>query len=313
MKQSLRHKSFFQTVILRWFGQHGRDLPWRRTREHYPILVSEIMLQQTQVDHVIPKYLNFLARFPTAADLARATPRDVILQWSGLGYNRRALYLQQAAAQMVANYHGQLPSTIEELRRLPGVGPYTAGALLSFAYRRDQAALDTNIRRVIHRFFAGPEIPTQQIPDSELIHWAQSIIPRGTGWRWNHAMMDFGARVCTAKQPKCDACPLQRTCASAFKIQAVLATPRRRTKRRPEPAPNSTPHVPNRIYRGRIVEWLRQQDPEKTAAGQTVAKQIKPNFQRDEWEWFCGLLKDLERDGLIKVARQGKNLFLQLP
>ena len=272
-----------------------------------------MMLQQTQVDHVIPKYLHFLERFPTAADLANASRRDVIFQWAGLGYNRRALYLQRAAQKMISDYQGRLPDSLEALRSLPGVGSYTAGALLSFAHRKDQAALDTNVRRVIHRFFAEPEIPKQTVADSVLIDWAQAIIPRGKGWLWNHAMMDFGALICTAKIPKCDSCPLQTQCRSAFKIQVLLSTARPRKHRRVEPAPDSTPKIPNRIYRGRVVERLREMKIGAISPARIVAKQIKPDFKKEEWAWFERLLKNLEQDGLIALIRQRRKLFLRLP
>ena len=146
----------FQQSLLAWYGEHGRDLPWRRTRAPYRVLVSEIMLQQTQVDRVVPKYLQFLRRYPTLRSLARARVGEVRRLWYPLGYNIRPVRLHAIAREAVARYGGRLPDSAEDLRRLPGVGRYTAGAILSFAYGRDAAVLDTNVRRVLGRVFLGP-------------------------------------------------------------------------------------------------------------------------------------------------------------
>src|SRR5438067_262549 len=149
-------KRKFRERLLKWYTRHGRDLPWRRTRDPYHILVSEIMLQQTQVDRVLPKYHQFLERYPTLEDLASARARDVRQLWYPLGYNIRPARLHRIARETVARYGGRLPDTAEGLRGLPGIGRYTAGAVLSFAYGQDAAILDTNVRRVLSRVFIGP-------------------------------------------------------------------------------------------------------------------------------------------------------------
>src|SRR4051812_26617012 len=146
----------FQRNLLRWFDRAGRDLPWRRTRDPYRVLVSEIMLQQTQVERVVPKYRQFLDRYPTLEALAAAPVRDVRRLWYPLGYNIRPVRLRAIARETMARYGGRLPDTAERLRALPGIGRYTAGAVLSFAYGRDAAVLDTNVRRVLTRVFVGP-------------------------------------------------------------------------------------------------------------------------------------------------------------
>lgn len=202
---SLDLVQFFQDAVLSWYTVHKRDLPWRRTDDPYKIMVSEIMLQQTQVDRVIPKYVEFLSLFPTAEALATAKLRDVLSVWSGLGYNRRALYLQQAAREVVAR--GTFPSEEKELRTLHGIGAYTAHAIQAFAFHEDVAVIDTNIRRIASRlFFAG--VGTIDGIDTIV---AQSV-PAQRGTDWNNALMDFGSLVCTTASPQCAVCPLRPGC-----------------------------------------------------------------------------------------------------
>jgi A/G-specific adenine glycosylase len=173
-----------EELLLAWFREHGRDLPWRRTRDPYAILVSEVMLQQTQVARVVPRYLAFLERWPTAEALAAASPGDVIREWQGLGYNRRALNLHRAACQVAAE------GWPEDLTELPGVGRYTADAVARFAYEREILPVDTNVRRVIERT-SGEFGPTSA-----------------------HALMDLGATICLARIPRCELCPLAEACPS---------------------------------------------------------------------------------------------------
>jgi A/G-specific adenine glycosylase len=203
----------FQRRLLTWYAVHGRDLPWRRTREPYRILVSEIMLQQTQVDRVLPKYRQFLRRFPTLRSLAEADVDQVRQLWYPLGYNVRPVRLHMIARETLAHYRGRLPDDAERLRRLPGVGRYTAGAILSFAYGRDEPILDTNVRRVLGRVFLGPR-RFARARDRALWDLAGSLVPRGRGYDFNQALMDFGATWCTPRRPRCQPCPLRRLCAS---------------------------------------------------------------------------------------------------
>jgi A/G-specific adenine glycosylase len=178
------------------------------------VLVSEIMLQQTQVERVIPKYHEFLARYPTIQDLAGARAREVRRLWYPLGYNIRPLRLHQIARETVARYGGRLPDSAEGLRVLPGIGPYTAGAVLSFAYGRDTAVLDTNVRRVLTRVFLGPRRARRVRGHRALWELAGCLVPRGRGYDFNQALMDFGATWCTARRPRCGPCPMRRFCAS---------------------------------------------------------------------------------------------------
>ncbi|HLA89050.1 MAG TPA: A/G-specific adenine glycosylase, partial [Gemmatimonadaceae bacterium] len=194
-----------------WYRTHGRDLPWRDTRDPYRILVSEAMLQQTQVSRVLSFYAPFLERFPTLADLAAAPPRRVREAWEGLGYYARARNLHRLARRVARNGAGAaLPARPEELRKLPGVGAYTAGAIASFAYERRAATVDTNVARVLARAFAPRLNPKRARDLKRLWELAESVLPR-TGkaaWAHNQALMELGALVCTARVKHCGRCPV---------------------------------------------------------------------------------------------------------
>ena len=209
-----RTSTRFQRRLLSWYGRHGRDLPWRRTREPYRILVSEIMLQQTQVDRVLPKYHQFLDRYPTMEALAEAHVDDVRRLWYPLGYNARPVRLHAIARESIARYGGRLPDTAETLRELPGVGRYTAGAILAFAHGRDVAVLDTNVRRVLSRVFVGARRLRRLRGEKVFWDLAESLVPRGRGYDFNQAMMDFGATWCTPRRPRCPRCPMRSFCVS---------------------------------------------------------------------------------------------------
>ncbi len=182
--------------LLDWFGEHARDLPWRRTRDPYAILVSEIMLQQTQVSRVIERWTAWLERWPTVEALAAASTADVVRAWSGLGYNRRAINLQRAARVVAAA--GEFPRTLDGLRSLPGVGPYTASAIACFAFGAQLTTVDVNVRRVLTRALEDEDAPP----------------PPGRAWEWNQALFDLGATVCLARVPRCEICPLSESCPS---------------------------------------------------------------------------------------------------
>src|SRR5581483_8502418 len=198
--------------LLTWYAAEQRDLPWRATTDPYAILVSEIMLQQTQVDRVLPKYLHFLSTFPTLADLAAASTADVISAWVPLGYNTRAVRLQSIARQVIAEYGGRIPDTIDELLKLKGIGRYTAGAIACFAYHNQVATVDTNIRRVLHRIFLGLEHPDPRVNDAQMLTLAEQVLPPDNAYEWNQALMDLGATICTSNNPQCTSCPLQEMC-----------------------------------------------------------------------------------------------------
>ena len=204
----------FQRRLLAWYARHGRDLPWRRTRVPYRVLVSEIMLQQTQVERVIPKYRQFLRTYPSLRALASAPVDDVRRLWYPLGYNIRPVRLHTIARETLARYRGRLPADAEALRALPGIGRYTAGAVLSFAFGRDVAVLDTNVRRVLTRVFLGPRRSARVRGDAALWGLAQALVPAGRGYDFNQALMDFGATWCLPRRPRCAPCPMRAFCAT---------------------------------------------------------------------------------------------------
>jgi A/G-specific adenine glycosylase len=210
-------KAQFRRRLLAWFRRSARDLPWRRTRDAYRVVVSEFMLQQTQVRRVLEYYPRFLARFPSVRHLARARPRAVREAWDGLGYYARARNLH-ALAKQVAGAGGQVPDDPMELRKLPGVGRYTAGAVACFAYEKPVATVDTNIARVIRRVWGirNGDGGTRNNGAASRHIWdiAAGLVPRNgkTAWQFNQAMMELGALVCVARKPKCPECPVQREC-----------------------------------------------------------------------------------------------------
>jgi len=203
-------KRRFQRRLLDWYAKQGRDLPWRRTSDPYKILVSEVMLQQTQVDRVIPKYHEFLDRYPSFEVLAGAKPDEVKKTWYPLGYNIRPLRLHSIARETVARYGGELPNDHDELMSFKGIGRYTAGAIRSFAFNEDAPILDTNVMRVLHRVFVGTGNPKNQ--KNLLWNLSEALIPKGRGYDFNQALMDFGATVCTARDPYCLLCPMKQMC-----------------------------------------------------------------------------------------------------
>jgi len=199
-----------QTRLLTWWERNGRDLPWRRTRDPWAVLVSETMLQQTQVPRVTERYVEFLGLFPTPAACAAAPAGDVVKAWAGLGYNRRALNLHRCATAVVERHGGALPDDLEALLLLPGIGPYTARAMLVFAFERDIGLVDTNAGRFLSRAGAGRALGTK-----EAQALADSLVPPGRGWAWGQAVFDLGALVCVRRSPRCDACPIVEDCAWA--------------------------------------------------------------------------------------------------
>ena len=202
-----RNFAIFRRRLLRWYDTNKRDLPWRRTRDPYAIWISETMLQQTQVTTVVPYYQRFLKSFPTAAALDRAPLKKVLTSWSGLGYYRRAENLKKAAAVLVRRHGGQLPGDHQALLALPGVGAYTAGALMSIAFGKSFPAVDGNVRRVLGRIF---EVNSE----SDLRALAAQLVPQHEPGEFNQALMELGATLCTPLAPNCDSCPLSSHCAS---------------------------------------------------------------------------------------------------
>jgi A/G-specific adenine glycosylase len=194
------------TTVVDWFDRNGRDLPWRRTRDPWAILVAELMLQQTQVARVREPWVRFLVRFPDPAACAAVSAGEVIEAWAGLGYNRRAVNLHRSASLIVADFGGSMPTELADLLALPGIGPYTARAVRVFACETDDGVVDTNVARILARH-QGRRLRRRQAQEL-----ADSLVPAGDGWRWNQALLDIGAGTCRARQPDCERCPLLATC-----------------------------------------------------------------------------------------------------
>ena len=290
----------FQQLILSWWEKNRRDLPWRNTRDPYRIFVSEVMLQQTQVDRVLPKYLEFIEAYPTVFELAGAALSDVITRWKGLGYNRRAVYLKKTAEAVVEKYGGTFPKTQEELEKLPGIGKYTASAICCFAYEQDVVVVDTNVRQIIEHFFFTPA-PTQSsqlsdqplsssvdltltlsykergITEKEVYDMAQQLVPKGKSWDWHQALMDYGS----------------------------LALPKKKVSRKKEVFEES-----RRYFRGRIIDYLRTGEKKYV----DIEKYFNDlNQQSTKKYLFEDVIKGLERDGLVATEGSGKTSIVRLP
>ena len=237
--------------LLSWYRTHARDLPWRRPGSTpWAVLVSEIMLQQTPVTRVEPAWREWLARWPTPAALAAATPGDAVRAWGSLGYPRRALRLHEAATALVRDHDGRVPAELDALRKLPGVGSYTAAAVASFAFRQRHAVLDTNVRRVLGRVFGGVEYPRPGGPSATERHLAEALLPAqaSEAASWAVASMEFGALICTARSPHCAQCPIIAACAWQGAGAPAYSGPARRGQ-----AYEGT----DRQARGRILARLR--------------------------------------------------------
>jgi A/G-specific adenine glycosylase len=215
-----RARQRFRRRLLDWYWKNGRDLPWRRTRDPYHILVSEVMLQQTQVDRVLPKYEEWLGKYPTLAALATAHEDDVAETWRPLGYNIRPRRLHAIARESVARYGGELPSDADTLLSFKGIGEYTAGAVLSFAFGQRAAILDTNVARVLVRVFIGRGQPKAHAMRKQLWTLSRTLLPVRHVFDFNQALMDFGSTHCSARKPKCGACGMRTFCRSAATINA---------------------------------------------------------------------------------------------
>jgi A/G-specific adenine glycosylase len=296
------------SLLLQWYELHGRShLPWRRSRDPYRILVSEFMLQQTQVERVLPKFEAFVAQFPDFAALARSRTADVVRMWQGLGYNSRAVRLQQIAREVAARFGGVMPQDTQMLRSLPGIGPYTLAALRAFAFGRDDAALDTNVRRVTHRVLHGIEYPPK-VSASDLDRDARMLVPRGRGHDWNSAMMDLGATLCTARAPKCPICPLQSVCAAAPIDPAQLEAARVRHGRKRSPQESLPFEQTTRYARGRIIDRLRELPEGQRISMLDLHRDVTHGIGRTAEE-LAQLVDGLVRDGLVGV--ENKQVSLQ--
>lgn len=286
-----------QRAILTWYTAYGRhDLPWRTTTSLYRVAVAEVMLQQTNVPKVMEKYTAFLTRFPTVRALADAAQADVIRQWRGLGYNRRAMHLHKMAQAVVRDHGGRFPTDPAVLITLPGIGPYTSRSIPIFARNHDLATHDVNIVRVIRRWH-----DLGDFTDADIALWTARYLPRGRSCAWHNALMDFASLVCTKRAPLCATCPVRRWCASYPAPHDPVVRKKKEVGRSERGV-----HVPRRIYRGRIVEFLRTAPATRNAIGAAIKKDWQA---RRDGTWCDGVLQTLARDGMI--AQTGRYWHLQ--
>jgi A/G-specific adenine glycosylase len=332
-------------ALLAWYAAEGRaHLPWRETRDPYAILVSEVMLQQTQVERVLPKYREFLARFPTFAALAAVPAGEAIRAWAGLGYNQRAVRLHGIARQVVEELDGQLPNTLEGLMALKGIGRYTAGAVVCFAFGLPAATVDTNIRRVLWRVFRGVEQlpwPGGETAARMYLDLAEWALTREQAYDWQQALMDLGARICLARRPLCEKCPLREPCAAYAETAQVALFPSgealarlrdQRTASEERPPARSvaesgvsygsqsrpkrqTATIPfeqtSRYFRGRVVDALRELAPDTALPLAALGPRVKSDYSDADLPWLRKLAQGLARDGLARL--DGKDETIALP
>jgi A/G-specific adenine glycosylase len=258
------------------------------------------MLQQTQVDRVIPYYERFTEQFPTFTALAAAPRADVIRAWAGLGYNRRAAQLHELAAAVVERHDGELPSDRRALLALPGIGPYTAGALLSIAFGQDEPALDTNVMRVVRRYCFDALPDSEQLRDA-----ARTLVPAGRAGDWNQALMDLGSSICTARNPRCLICPLQPGCVSAGRADFTYESAR--NVKRETPFAGSS-----RYYRGRLLAALRALPDDRAASLAYVRKELEARGVAEPPVGWLVIGQQLERDGLVTCEETPDGVAMRL-
>lgn len=296
-----------QRRLLQWYGESGRaELPWRTTRDPYFTLVSECMLQQTQVDRVVPAFAAFIERFPTLAALASASTADVLRMWRGLGYNSRAIRLHALAQTVLRDHRGEIPKETDELRELPGIGAYTAAAIRAFAFDIDDAPIDTNVKRIVHRLFYGVEYP-MLARDPQLAARARALVPPGRAHDWNSAMMDLGATVCGARAPKCEACPIAADCVAA-PIDATALASARRAHAKPRAGGTEKFEESTRFARGRIVDRLRDLRPGQKISMLDLTRDVAGSLPRRSDDEIAALVSALHREGLVSLDHAGVGL-----
>lgn len=307
--------NIFSQKVLHWYSHHKRDLPWRKTDINpYHVVVSEFMLQQTQVPRVMEKFREFTEKFPTIHDLAKTSKADIIQAWSGLGYNRRALLLHKFAQVICEKYEGNIPGTAEELITLPGIGPYTAGSIASFAFNKPEPAIDVNVRRILYRFFAGKDqgLPGSKQEEEKWYNVVKKTIPNNRSRDLHNALMDFGSLVCLRKNPLCSACPLADSCQFfplyETKKEKVLFVMEKKVE---QGVMENGKHIPNRIFRGRIVEFVRKNEG-KEAGIEELGKEIKKDYTTNEEEWLLMLCARLKEEGFLEYSKKKNKIKLTL-
>jgi A/G-specific adenine glycosylase len=306
----------FANEMWEWFSRRKRTLPWRdldvsdHTQRAYMILVSEVMLQQTQVSRVQIIFKQFLERFPTLQALAAAGNKEVIIAWKGMGYNSRALRLRDAAKAVIEQHGGVFPRELSELLAIKGIGAYTAAAIRNFAFGIPTPCVDTNIHRILHRVFEGPEPEKVNTATARtVLGFAQGSLSialekgKGDTKDWHAALMDFGSLVCKKSVPLCEQCPMaQGICKSAFRIQKIAKTASKEPGRIV-----GAKFIPNRIFRGRVVDLLRE-SPRGLSLGE-IGQGIAPDWSLELAAWLEGVLEKLIKDEMI--MRSGERYLLR--
>jgi len=291
-----------RSAVLTWYARQARAFEFRGIRDPYAILVSEVILQQTQASRGEPAWRAFMTRFPTVEVLAAASPADVLREWSGLGYNRRALYLQRAARAIVERHGGQVPDDLASLEALPGVGPYTARAVAAIAFRRPVGPVDTNVRRVLGRLVAGhggPHDPGEPLPRRDLQALADALVPEARPGDWTAALMDIGATLCKPSRPDCVPCPAAGECRFAAASAAVTIAGGRVHAARRVAEPSAPYEASNRWLRGRIMARL---SAAPDGAWQTPETPIGSHGP----EAVAGALEGLRSEGLAETDGSGR-------
>ncbi len=303
--------------VLEWFEHEGREFPWRSLEaaeeqregeaihDPYLILVSEVMLQQTQTARVVEKLPAFLEKFPTVHALADAPKGELIRAWQGMGYNNRALRLQEAVTVIVEKYDGNFPSGLAELEALPGIGRYTASALACFAFGQHVPVIDVNVIRVLSRIFYKCYSVNQVMEERTIRPVAEAIIPEGRAYAWHQALMDMGATICTARSPGCERCPVNVQCLSAYPPD-VAYYGESKAHRKPEP---SLRGIPRRLWRGRIVELLRNEHEGMQVAeiiDRVLSGDLFSEPQPQERNAIVAMINQLMKDGLVTGAKSEK-------
>lgn len=284
------------TTLLQWFDKNERQLSWRKTpQDAYIVLVSETMLQQTQGSRVNEKLPDFLEQFPSLEFLAQASNAQILIAWQGMGYNNRALRLRDCARLILQNHNGIIPDDLDVLTSLPGIGKYTASAILSFAYGKDVPIADVNIRRVLSRIFHKQKTTADVLDEKSAWLKAEQIIPLNMGAQWHQALMDIGSLFCRANSTKCDLCPLSQQCNSAFSLLEL------KKEKKKEP---SFRGIPNRLWRGKIVELLRKTENHSASKEQIILTVFLSLDEQTEMEWFEQLLEKLKKEQIITIIEK---------
>ncbi len=293
-------------LIAGWYRKHRRDLQWRHTTDPYEILISEIMLQQTQVNRVKEKLPLFLTRFPSFRTLAKASKAEVLHAWRGMGYNNRAVRIRDLARVITSRHRGTLPRDISALLELPGIGPYTAHALACFAFHHRVPVVDVNIQRVLSRIFWKMNSVGQYHAEKDIWKLASEILPKNASL-WNQALMDLGSIICTARNPLCMSCPVRQYCKSNQLHRAHHYA----TKRQPRSEPLYE-GIPRRIWRGKIIEALRNVNGKGKISLPSLGRTIKLDFSSKELLWLEGLIDRLQNDGLLTTYRISTTTYVSL-